>query len=168
MHGRVQAAVRSVCYSSVPGHGEGSSEPAALAVRPALAWLQRCPRWAPVRVGCSSAARESSRRRFCRYSKACVLGWSCGPWRCRCADGTRRETQDVRARTATTRMGRSGAPIRSLVSLDTAPLRCETLWVRLIGADRVGFGVSRSRSCCSSVAETSSTRRTEQLRVQYL
>ena len=82
--------------------------------------------------------------------------------------GTRRETQGVRARTATTRMGSSGAPIRSLVSLDTAPLRCETLWVRLIGADRVGFGVSRSRSCCSSVAETSSTRRTEQLRVQYL
>ena len=84
------------------------------------------------------------------------------------ADATRRETQGVRARTATTRMGSSGAPIRSLVSLDTAPLRCETLWVRLIGADRVGFGVSRSRSCCSSVAETSSTRRTEQLRVQYL
>ena len=54
------------------------------------------------------------------------------------ADTTRRETQGVRARTATTRMGSSGAPIRSLVSLDTAPLRCETLWVRLKQTVRLG------------------------------
>ena len=88
-------AVRSVCYSSVPGHGEGSSEPAALAVRPALAWLQRGPRWAPVRVGCSSAARESSRHDSVATRKlACSLVvWSLALSLCR----NRRRRESVRA-----------------------------------------------------------------------
>ena len=40
--------------------------------------------------------------------------------------------------------------------------------MRVIAADRVGFGVSRSSSRWSSVAETSRTRRTELLKTQYL
>ena len=40
--------------------------------------------------------------------------------------------------------------------------------MRVIAADRVGFGVSRSSSYWSSVAETSRARRTELLKTQYL
>ena len=55
----------------------------------------------------------------------------------------------------------------SPVSLDTAQLRCESIWAcHSCRQDRVsGLWF---QDCWSSVAQTSSTRRTEQLRIQYL